>query len=365
MKTLLSFADVEDRVQWLGTPAQQLSLLNQYNLDGFEVIWCDQKIEERFPSKKVFGIHLPFYADWMSFWLEDHAWLDHEFGARAVWEEFFQGKTRDSLIHYLGRSLEYADSQNVEYVIFHVSQVSVDEAFDYQFMYDDETVLREAIKLINTLLDPYGEGRTSATRGRPYQFHFLMENLWWPGLNLQDASMTRFLLDSIHYEKKGLVVDLGHLLNANPSIRTPDDAIAWIHQVLNEHEDLLHYMKAVHLHQSLTGEFVEQSCAEYRRSLPPTSLAKLKSQSRTENQLPETHLAQSISEEDREPDYYDRYRVSYEHVAKIDRHEVWEMPGLQQILDRINPEYLIYEFRSTTKEELFTNLRRQNDYFGL
>jgi len=344
MKRVLSFPDVNDRIEWIGTPEQQLAMLEEYSLDGFEIIWCDQNVQERFPSGKVPGMHLPFYADWMSFWLEDRDWLDYEFGGRAVWQEFFQGDNREAMIRYLGSSLEYADAQHVEYVVFHVSQVSVDEAFDYQFHYDDLSVINETIKLINMLLDPQGPGRTAATRGRPYRFQFLMENLWWSGLNMRDASLTRHLFDSVNYEHKGFVLDFGHLLNANTSIRTTDDAVRWIHHVLDEHEDLLPFIKAVHLHQSLTGAFVEASCARYREELPPTSLDRLNG---------------------REQDYYDRYRVSYEQVARIDQHAVWEMPGLNPILQRINPDYLVYEFRSATKDDLFSNLKRQNRYFGL
>jgi sugar phosphate isomerase/epimerase len=339
MKRLLSFPDVRDRLEWIGTPEQQRHMLRRFHLDGFEVIWCDQKVEERFPREAVIGMHLPFYADWLNFWLEDHKRLDQEFGDRQTWQNFYQGETKESYIEYLVRALEYAHSLNVEYVIFHVSQVSVDEAFDYQFQFDDMTVLCESIKLINVLLDPNRQARKGAVHSRPYRFKFLMENLWWPGLNFRDASMTKALFNGIQYELKGFALDLGHLINANTSIRTYQDVISWIHHVLDEHEDLLPYIKAVHLHQSMTGAFVEHFCASGTTAYQGEIKTSL--------------------------DYYDRFRLSYEHIAKIDEHAVWEMPGLQPILDRIRPDYLVYEFRANSKQEFFSNLKRQNGYFGL
>lgn len=328
MKRLLSFPDISDRIDWIGTHEQQRRLLRHFHLDGFEVIWCDQKAEERFPRETVIGMHLPFYADWMNFWLEDHVHLNSEFGDREIWRSFYPGETKEAYIEYFGRSLDYAHSLNVEYVVFHVSQVAVDEAYDYRFQFDDETVLCESAKLINTLFD---------RAGQKYNFQFLMENLWWPGLNFRDASMTRALFNNIHYDRKGFALDLGHLLNADTSIRTNEDAISWIHHVLDEHEDLLPHIKAIHLHQSISGAFVEQFLG--------TGVAVYAGK----NKVP--------------LDYYERYRLSYEHVAKIDEHAVWEMPGLQLILDRIEPDYLVYEFRSNTQEEFFMNLERQNDYF--
>ncbi len=325
MKRLLSFPDVRYRIDWIGTHEQQRRMLRHFHLDGFEVIWCDQKVEERFPRETVVGMHLPFYADWMNFWLEDHVRLDDEFGDRATWRNFYQGETKGTYVEYLGRSLDYAHSLNVEYVVFHVSQVAVDEAYNYQFQFDDTTVLRESAKLINALFE---------RSDHAYHFLFLVENLWWPGLNFRDAAMTRNFLNDIHYDRKGFALDLGHLLNANTSIRTDEDAVSWIHQVLDEHEDLIRHMKAVHLHQSMTGAFVEQYCAS------------------------------GATADTKSLDYRERFRLSYEHVAKIDEHAVWEMPGLQPILDRIEPDYLVYEFRSNTKEELFSNLARQNSYFS-
>jgi sugar phosphate isomerase/epimerase len=339
MKRLLSFPDVRDRIDWIGTPEQQRRMLRRFHLDGFEVIWCDRKVEERFPSDAVTGLHLPFYADWMNYWLEDYARLDDEFGDRATWTNFYQGESKEAYIEYLRKALEYAHILDVEYVVFHVSQVAVDEAYDYRFQFDDATVIEESVKLVNALFDTNGRAEEKAARGNPYKFKFLMENLWWPGLNFRDASLTKTLFNGIEYEQKGFALDLGHLLNADTSIRTPADAVAWIHRVLDEHEELLPHIRAVHLHQSMTGAFVEQFCA---------------SETRTNGKVNRSSL-----------DYYDRFRLSYEHVAKIDEHAVWVMPGLQPILDRIKPDYLVYEFHAETKEEYFLNLERQNSYFGL
>ena len=51
--------------------------------------------------------------------------------------------------------------------------------------------LDAAAAFINELLD-----------GQDYPFWFLMENLWWPGLNMLDARITERLLAQVHYTKK-------------------------------------------------------------------------------------------------------------------------------------------------------------------
>ena len=57
-------------------------------------------------------------------------------------------------------------------MVFHVVQVNDEEGFTYVMQHEDREVLTAAASFINELLE-----------GQDYDFWFLMENLWWPGLN--------------------------------------------------------------------------------------------------------------------------------------------------------------------------------------
>ena len=59
--------------------------------------------------------------------------------------------------------------------------------------------------------------------GEDYTFDFLMENLWWPGLTMTRPEMTKRLLSQVHYQKKGIMLDTGHLMHMNLELKTQDE----------------------------------------------------------------------------------------------------------------------------------------------
>lgn len=61
-----------------------------------------------------------------------------------------------------------------------------EEGFTYVMQHEDREVLTAAASFINELLE-----------GQDYDFWFLMENLWWPGLNFLSPEDTRYLLERV------------------------------------------------------------------------------------------------------------------------------------------------------------------------
>lgn len=47
--------------------------------------------------------------------------------------------------------------------------------------------------------------------------------------------MTRRLLDQIHYPKKGIMLDTGHLMHTNLELRTEEEAIGYILEKIKAH----------------------------------------------------------------------------------------------------------------------------------
>ena len=197
--------------------------------NGFEMICAGEDSRKILRPQSVIGVHLSFYSYWLDFWNNDTRRLTSEF-------------------------------------------VTLEETFTNRYHHTDEEVIDAAAQLINMLLD-----------GRGYTFDFLMENLWYPGLRLTDPALTRRLLDQVHFPKKGLLLDTGHLLHTNTALRSGEDACRYLHSILDRHGDLCRFIRGVHLHQSLSGAYVERA----RRQIPPM-----------------------------EPDYYDRFAQSYAHVGR-------------------------------------------------
>lgn len=325
MERLLSILDTMERRDWFGDDGGR-QFMDAFNLDGFELIYYEGALHRALVPGSIKGVHLPFYADWMAFWLQDRAWLDAEFGGREVWRDFYGGEDRDAMVAFYRDALRFADAIDAKYVVFHVSNVSLDETIHGRFRYSDREVVDAAAELANIVL------RETLPDGRTFRFRFLMENLWWPGLNFRDPEVTARLLDQVDYERKGLLLDTGHLLCADPTLRRRDDAAPSIIRKLEAHRDLLPYIGAIHLHRSLSGAF-----ALAKRAMPFS----------------------------REGPYLERFARSYEHVLHIDRHEVWDLPGLDRILELADPDYLVYEFKYSNEAAMRRGLQRQNDFFGM
>jgi len=146
-----------------------------------------------------------------------------------------------------------------------------------------------------------------------------MENLWWPGLNFRRPEMTYLLLESIHYQKKGLMLDTGHFLHTNLDLKTQEEGVDYLNQMLDAHGDLVSYIKGIHLQQSLTGDYVKEWLS-------------------TRHELPE--------------DPSERFCKVYEHIFKIDKHEPFTAEGVPAMVQRIQPLYVTYEYITRSREEL-------------
>lgn len=234
-------------------------------------------------SSMVRGVHCCCLGDWMD-------------------------KDREELIRHYRKDLGYAKWMGAEYVVFHVVQVNDEEGFTYVMQHEDREVLTAAASFINELLE-----------GQDYDFWFLMENLWWPGLNFLSPEDTRYLLERVHYEKKGFMLDTGHFLHTNLDLKTQEEGVDYLNQMLDAHGDLVSYIKGIHLQQSLTGDYVKEWLS-------------------TRHELPE--------------DPAERFCKVYEHIFKIDKHEPFTAEGVPAMVQRIQPLYVTYEYITRSREEL-------------
>lgn len=272
-----------------------------HGCDGLEVMplpYADAEEPTRYrPAGKcpllepdmVKGVHLCCSGDWM-------------------------GRDRQRLLEGYRRDLDYARTMHAEYVVFHVVQVDDEEGFTYQRKHTDREVIDAAAAFINTLLD-----------GRKDSFWFLMENLWWPGLTLRNPSDTRALLEQVHYEKKGLMLDTGHYLHTNLNLQTQDEAVDYLHEMLDRHADMISYIKGIHLQQSLTGDYVKEW-------------------------LSHSHVLPEVPA--------DRFRAVYEHIFQIDQHKPFTAAGVDALVERIDPLFVTYEYITRSREELAEYLER-------
>lgn len=284
--------------------------------DGLELMHLPGEDPSFFLPESVIGVHLRYPNDWVDLWNRNNAGLELEYGSLAQAEKVFGGLEREVILEQLRKDLELAQSLHASYVVFHVCNVNTRELYSYEFSHTDEEVVDATAELVNTLLD-----------GKHYEFEFLMENLWWPGLTMTRPEITKRLLSQIHYPRKGIMLDTGHLMHMNLDLSTQEEAIAYILDQVDAHKELVSWIRGMHLNQSLTGDYVRQ-------------LLKHR----------EENLARS---------YEERAGECYTHIFQIDSHLPFTSPQTSRLVERIQPEYLTFELITCDLEEHERKLRQQ------
>lgn len=307
MKRIINITDCEeDIVRYSGT-ADMKQFLDGFGCTGFEYMPVNDLTAVSVPKELITGLHMRSFPNWMDLWRGDEAALLAEFDNWETVRQVFGGTDRQALLDYFTRDLELAEKAGAKYVVFHVSEVTIQESFTYRFHYRDEEVVDAAAELINGLLD-----------GKDYHFDFLMENLWWPGFRFTDPAITARLLEQVHYPQKGIMLDTGHLFHTNLDITDQEEGLRYVEEMLDRHGDLCRWIKGVHLQQSVTGALVKEMLQQ------------------------EVEWA---------PRYYERWCQVFSYIFKIDTHEPFTAPGVPALIERINPQYLTYELISRSRAE--------------
>ena len=292
--------------------------LSALGCSGVEGIWPGGPIPEGLPRDLIVSYHLTFYPDWLDFYREDKEALRRKFGSLDAAYQFYGGSGPDTLLELYRADLNRARRLHARYMVFHVSDVSLEEGYTYRWLHSDEEVIDAAAKVINTLL-----------RDVPPDFAFLVENQWWPGFTFTDPKKTERLLGGIRFARKGILLDTGHLMNTCLDLRTQEEGVRYIHRMLDRHGSLADFIRGIHLHQSLSGAYVRARMGRFP--------------------------------DDRGKDYLTRFDENYRHILQIDRHLPWTEPGICSVLERVAPDYVAHELSARTRRQREAAIQTQRE----
>lgn len=317
MKTVFNMTTCEDDLRRFQDSADFEQMLDGF--DGVELMYFGEDARSIIPRDKIIGLHMHFFPFWLDFWNGNEKALLKEFDTKETWEQYYGGTTRDVIVHRFQKELEQAHRFGVEYVVFHVSDASIEESFTWKYHHTDEEVVDAAAELINEIFQK-----------EDGSILLLLENLWQPGLKFTDPKITRRLLDQVNYPNKGIMLDTGHLLHTNTGLKTQEDGVAYINQMLDIHGDLCRFIKGVHLNQSLTGDYCEKTKMD-----PPVM----------------------------ENTYAGRHAQMFYHAFAVDKHEPFTCQGVRELIQRIAPEYVNFEFITADKKQHREYLQKQRNVF--
>lgn len=295
-------------------------ILDETGCDSIEWVWGGREISKKLPSAMTQGYHLTFYSDWLDFYLGDQKKLFKKFGNEEVIEILYGGTKSSTLVRRYKEDLERALSLGAKYVVFHISDVSIEEGYSYKMEHTDEQVLDACARIINEIMD-----------GVDTKIDFLIENLWWAGFRFDDIDRTRYILDKIDYPKKGIMLDTGHLLNTETTLRSEAEGIVYLRKMINHHKEVKHLIKGVHLNLSLSGDYVESTIGRLQAT---------------------------------GDNYFEKFSNSYDHILQIDQHRPFTDSNIGDIIQEIAPRYLVHELRGRTIREKIEMIKRQKATLG-
>ncbi len=289
--------------------------LRALGMDGVEAI-VDPDDYAPAPKELVSGFHMVFYPDWVDYWRQDEKALLQKFGSWDKVKQIYRGTTPEELLEQFRADLAIGRSYGTPYVVFHVTDVSLEEGYTYRWLHSDKEVMDAAIEFINLLL-----------KGVEPTFDFLVENQWWPGFTFTEPEKTEYLLSRIDYPRKGVMLDTGHLMSTNTALRSQKEGVAYILRMLANHGELSKAVRGLHFHQSLSGSYVRKTVGEVPADFPE--------------------------------EYFAAFAYSYSHIGRIDRHRPWTEPSCVSILDAVQPSYLTHELSSGPRRSQLGALKRQ------
>ncbi|MGX4600157.1 TIM barrel protein [Faecalimicrobium sp. JNUCC 81] len=295
--------------------------LKNHNIDAIELFAPLGYSEELIPKNKIKGIHLKHFPTWLDFWNGNKKGTLEDFDSVENITNNFGGNDKKAIINQYKEEIKIAESLNAEYVVFHVANVKLKHCYNYNFTYTDKDVIDATIELVNEI---FKDLDTDVT--------ILFENLWWPGLRMVDKELAKYFIENIEYENKGFMLDTGHLLNTNLNISTEEEGIDYLLDTINNLGELKKYIKGIHLSKSISSKYVKSQIPKY---------------------------------ENLEMDYNEIINDIVFHILKIDEHKPFTNKKIKTVIDIINPKYLVYEFITTSLDELSDFINIQDETLEL
>lgn len=323
MKKLINYSVfAHDFYGFNKTEGALTDFLEKHQLQGIEMIQYGDWNSSLTQSNQIVGVHTQFWPTWLDFWNGDKKELIRQFGNTASVDGYYGCSNRKEWVNFYRSELEKAKQAKVKYVLFHVSHVELEHCYTYQFTYSNEEIILAFIEFINQVLE-----------GFEADFEILFENHWFPGLIFTDPGEIKILMGQVKYPKLGFVLDTGHLMNTNLELRSEEDAVSYILNVLQGLGPMKEYIRGIHLNSSLSGAYVKKS--KLSKSIYKPQLS-----------------------------FDERYSLVFSHIGKIDRHVPFSHPGINDIIELIDPEYLVLEFTASSLSQLEEYIIEQNKVLG-
>lgn len=318
MLKLVNISTFDDDIKRFKDDADMKNFLEEYKLDGFELIQFIKWNENIIKKENVKGLHLRYYPTWLDFWHGDMEELLIQFENKENIREYYGGLNREVIVNAYREEIQTLIEIGAKYAVFHVGHARTEDFFDHNFIRTDEEIIRATIELVNEVMKGFDE-----------DFYLLFENLWCPGLSFKEPKLAAMLLEGVEYKNKGFMLDTGHLMNTNFYINNEREGIEYVLHIIDNLGELKDYIKGIHMNCSVSGEYILKSIKKYRNLNRKMTLKEI-----NESVFP--------------------------HILKIDLHKPFQDAYAKEIVNSIKPEFLVYEFLTKDRKNMEEYIKKQN-----
>lgn len=264
-------------------------------LDGIEQLIYDNNMILKYKESTI-GVHLEYWSYWIDFWWNNQQRLDYIFESNEEKKHYYKAQNIYEWIEYIKKNITLALNLKPQYLVWHVSEANVQEIFTYNFYYNDRQVLLATSEVFNEV-----------AKIIPDNVLILFENLWWPGLRLNSMENVVYFFEKLKHNNVGIMLDTGHLMNTNINLTSELEASIFIKDIVNNLGSFASLIKGVHLNCSLSGQYQKK-----------------------------------IIEQQFKFCEFDKHRL-WEHIIKIDKHEIFQTKAPSFLIDYIQPQYVVHE----------------------
>ena len=121
-------------------------------------------------------------------------------------------------------------------------------------------------------------------------------------------------------------------LQNNIDINNEEEGIDYLVETISNLGDMKDYIKGIHLSKSLSGKYVKEQIEKYKN---------------------------------KDIDYSEVNNEIIYHILNIDEHKPFTNNKIKNLIEMINPKFLVYEFITTSLEELSNFIKIQDKVLGL
>lgn len=264
-------------------------------LDGIEQLIYDNNMILKYKESTI-GVHLEYWSYWIDFWWNNQQRLDYIFESNEEKKHYYKAQNIYEWIEYIKKNITLALNLKPQYLVWHVSEANVQEIFTYNFYYNDRQVLLATSEVFNEV-----------AKIIPDNVLILFENLWWPGLRLNSMENVVYFFEKLKHNNVGIMLDTGHLMNTNINLTSELEASIFIKDIVNNLGSFASLIKGVHLNCSLSGQYQKKFIEQQFKFCE-----------------------------------FDKHRL-WEHIIKIDKHEIFQTKAPSFLIDYIQPQYVVHE----------------------